>query len=73
MKSVSTSINGPASRMNNRIIILMLLAVFCAPLAAQEEGQTDEAGASQEINSLGERIGTMKKNRAQGRIRGGKK
>ncbi|HEY5734825.1 MAG TPA: hypothetical protein VIU36_08660, partial [Gammaproteobacteria bacterium] len=44
------------------IFILMLLAVFCAPLAAQEEGQTDEAGASQEINSLGERIGTMMKN-----------
>ena len=48
--------------MNKRLIILTLLAVLCAPLAAQEEGQTDEATTSQTIDSLAERIGTMMKN-----------
>lgn len=62
MKSVFTSINGPASRMDNRIILLLLLAVFCTPVSAQETVQTDEVTTSQEINSLGERIGAMMKN-----------
>lgn len=62
MKSVFASINGPASRMNSRIIILILLAVFCGPLAAQQTMQPDEETTSQEINSLVERIGAMMKN-----------